>query len=171
MRRFWFQVWEIYVLHEFLHFDKFKVADFKYDNSFSNFNPKYSNKILLIPILFIHLFIHSFFYFAQISIFFILRETLQLGWFVSVYINADLENCPYLCLHMKIICSRFQVKAHSTFWHMWNVCLQTFRNNRIPYKLAYFLRNLQTSQTFNLKILRTKNVKFSGYWFYMNTNR
>ena len=36
-------------------------------------------------------------------------------------------------------------------------------------KIAYFLRNLQTSRTNNSRILRTKNAKFSGYCFYMNT--
>ena len=35
---------------------------------------------------------------------------------------------------------------------------------------AYFLRNLQTSRAINSRILRIKNVKFSGYCFYMNTN-
>ena len=32
------------------------------------------------------------------------------------------------------------------------------------------LRNLQTSQGNNSKILRIKNAKFLGYYFYMNTN-
>ena len=55
-------------------------------------------------------------------------------------------------------------------WGMWKVCLQTFRNNRICWKLAYSLRNLQTSRANNSRILRIKNAKFSGYCFYMNTN-
>ena len=68
---------------------------------------------------------------------------------------------------MKIISRRFHVKTPFMFWDlrtwdMWKVCLQTFRNNRTCWKLAYFLRNLQTS--------RDKNAKFSGYCFYMNTN-
>ena len=33
----------------------------------------------------------------------------------------------------------------------------------------HFLRNLQTSRANNLRILRIKNVKFSGYCFYLNT--
>ena len=62
-----------------------------------------------------------------------------------------------------------------TFWHMrtwdmWQVCLQTFRSNRTCYKLAYFLRNLQTSRANNSRILTIKNAKFSGYCFYINTN-
>ena len=56
-------------------------------------------------------------------------------------------------------------------WHMWKVCLQTFRNKRICWKLAYDLRNLQISQANNSRILRIVNAKFSGYCFYMNTNR
>ena len=52
----------------------------------------------------------------------------------------------------------------------WKVCLQTFRNKRIFLKLAYFLRNLKTSRANHTSIFRIKNVKFSGYCFYMNTN-
>ena len=63
---------------------------------------------------------------------------------------------------------------HFTFWDMriwdmWNVCVQTFRNNRICYKLAYFLRNLQTWKVNISRIHRIKSPKFSGYCFYMNT--
>ena len=37
-------------------------------------------------------------------------------------------------------------------------------------KIAYFLRNLQTSPTDNSTILGIKDAKFSGYCFYINTN-
>ena len=37
-------------------------------------------------------------------------------------------------------------------------------------KLAYILRNLQTSRAINSRILRIGNVKFSGYCFNMNTH-
>ena len=47
------------------------------------------------------------------------------------------------------------------------VYFQTFRNNR---RLAYFLRNLQTSRASNSRILKIKNAKFSGYCFYIKTN-
>ena len=43
-------------------------------------------------------------------------------------------------------------------WDMWKVCLQTFRNKRICKKLAYFLRNLQTSRANNSRILTIKNT-------------
>ena len=36
-------------------------------------------------------------------------------------------------------------------------------------KLAYFLRNFQTSWVNNSRILMIKNAKFLGYCFYMNT--
>ena len=55
-------------------------------------------------------------------------------------------------------------------WDMWKVCLQTFRNNTVCQKLAYFLRNLQTSRANNSRVLRVKNAKFSRCCFYMNTN-
>ena len=76
--------------------------------------------------------------------------------------------------HMKIICWRFEIKTSSILWDMrtWvilKLCLQTFRNNRICQKLAYFLRNLQTSWADDSRILRIKNAKFSGYCFDMNT--
>ena len=54
---------------------------------------------------------------------------------------------------------------------MWKVCLQTFRDNRIFLKFAYFLRNLQTSWANNLSVFRIKNAKFSGHCFHINTNR
>ena len=86
-----------------------------------------------------------------------------------------MNTCQYLRLHMKIICWRFHSKAPSSSWDMstwgmWKVCLQTLRNNRICWKLAYFLRNLRTLRINNSKILRVKNAKFSGYCFYINTN-
>ena len=37
-------------------------------------------------------------------------------------------------------------------------------------KLAYFLKNLQTSRPNNLRILSIKSAKLSGYCFYINTN-
>ena len=37
-------------------------------------------------------------------------------------------------------------------------------------KLGYFLKNLQTLQANNLRILSIKNATFSGYCFYMNAN-
>ena len=57
-----------------------------------------------------------------------------------------------------------------TTWALWKVCLWTFWNNRKCWKLAYLLTNLQTSRASNSKIHRIKNVEFSGYCFYMNTN-
>ena len=53
---------------------------------------------------------------------------------------------------------------------IWNVCLQTYRNNRICSKVACFLRKAQTSPVKNWKILRFENAKFSEYYYYMNPN-
>ena len=53
---------------------------------------------------------------------------------------------------------------------MWKLCLQTFGNNRIRQKLAYFLRHLELSRVNNSRILWIKKAKFSGYCFNMNTN-
>ena len=35
-------------------------------------------------------------------------------------------------------------------------------------EVAYFLRKMQTLRVNNLRILRIKNAKFLGYYFYMN---
>ena len=42
---------------------------------------------------------------------------------------------------------------------MWNVCLQTFRSIKIRKKLAYFLRNLQTSGVNNLRIFQSEDFQ------------
>ena len=78
-------------------------------------------------------------------------------------------------LLLKIICQRLHIKTPFRVrdmgsWDMWKVCLQTWRNNRIRWKLAYFFRNLQTSRANNSIILKFKEAKFSGYCFHMNTN-
>ena len=51
-----------------------------------------------------------------------------------------------------------------------NVCLQIYRNNKICLKIAYLLRKIQTLPVNNSRITRTKNAKFSEYYFYLNTN-
>ena len=76
---------------------------------------------------------------------------------------------------MKIICRRFHIITPFTFWdmrgwHMWNVYLQTFRNNRICEKWAYFLGNLQISRVTNSGILTIKDVKMSGCYIHINKN-
>ena len=53
---------------------------------------------------------------------------------------------------------------------MRNVCLQIYRNNRICWKLAYFLSKIQILRVNNSRILTIKNAKFSSYYFYMNLN-
>ena len=46
-----------------------------------------------------------------------------------------------------------------------NVCLQTYRNNRICSKVEYVLRKTQTSWANNSGILRIKKEKLSGKLF------
>ena len=77
----------------------------------------------------------------------------------------------YLCLHIKMICRRFRFITLISFSDIrtrgiCNVCLQKYRNNRICKKVAYFLRNLQTSRANNSRTLRFKNAKFSEQCFY-----
>ena len=49
---------------------------------------------------------------------------------------------------------------------IWNICLQTYINNRICWKVAHFLRKIQTSRVNNSRIFKIENGKFSGYCFY-----
>ena len=101
----------------------------------------------------------------------------------------------HLGLLIKIICGRFRIIRLFTFFHMcfrdiWNICFETYRNNRICEKVAYFSRKIQVFwvnnsrcekvayfsrkiQVFwvnNSRILRIKNPKLSGYSFHMNPN-
>ena len=72
----------------------------------------------------------------SIHIFFISNVLFNSASVLLKGTNADLKMCQYLRLHMKIICWRFHNKTPFNFWdlrrwHVWKVCLQTFRNNRI----------------------------------------
>ena len=64
------------------------------------------------------------------------------------YINADLKIYQYLCLHMKLI-----------WWRLFFLLFETCAREICNFTGKY-----------NAIILRTKNAKFPGYWFYMNTN-
>ena len=75
-----------------------------------------------------------------------------------MYPNADLKICQYLRLHMNITCPRFYIKTPFTF----------LRYAHVRYVKS--LKNLQTLQANNSRILRMKNVNISGYCFYMKTN-
>ena len=81
----------------------------------------------------------------------------------------------HLGLLIKIICGRFRIIRLFTFLHMcfrdiWNICFETYRNNRICVKVAYFSRKIQVFWVNNSRILRIKNAKLSGYSFHMNPN-
>ena len=78
----------------------------------------------------------------------------------------------HLRLHIKILSWRLHIMILFTFWNIhtrgiWNVCSQTYRNNRISKKLACFLRNIQTSRVNNSRIFRFKNAEFSRNCFHM----
>ena len=73
----------------------------------------------------------------------------------------------YILTDIKIISWRFCILNLINFsvihpWRLWKVCLQTYRNNRISQKVAYFLRKKQTLGANNSTILRSKKAKFSG---------
>ena len=53
---------------------------------------------------------------------------------------------------------------------MQNVCLKTYRNNRIRQKVAFFFKEMHTSQENNSRDLRIKNANFSGYYFCTSVN-
>ena len=58
----------------------------------------------------------------------------------SSYTNADMKICQYLRLYIKNYMPNVSLLP-ITFWYMrtrdaWNVCLQTYINNRIYLKLA-----------------------------------
>ena len=93
----------------------------------------------------------------------------------SRYTNADMKIYRYLCFYIKVICRRVRIVTALTFWDMrtgdiWDVCLETYRNNRICEKVGYLLRKMQTSRVSNSRILRIENAKCSGYYFDINPN-
>ena len=54
---------------------------------------------------------------------------------------------------------------------MRNVCLQTYSNGENTLKISLlFHRNVTLKLVNNKRIREIKNVKFSDYYFYMNTN-
>ena len=75
------------------------------------------------------------------------------------------ENLPISLSSHENNMSKIHIKTPFTFWDMrtwdmWNVCLQILRNNRIRWKLAYFLRNLRASLENDSRIFTIKKTKF-----------
>ena len=97
--------------------------------------------------------------------------TLYLDTFHTVYTNGDMKIYQYLRLLIKKNIPKFShyntVYFLSYTRDISNVCLQTYRNNRIYYKVAYKIQTskIQTSLVNNSIILRIKNAKFLGYCF------
>ena len=76
----------------------------------------------------------------------------------------------YVRVHIKIIPRKFSILNSTCFRVIYpknfrNVSLQTYRNNRIGKKLAYFLRKIQILRKNNSRIFRIKNAKCSVYSF------
>ena len=89
------------------------------------------------------------------------------------YTNADFKICQYLCLYKKIICWRFHINTPFKLGAR-EICEKfVYKHSEIigfvKNRVCYCLRNLQISWENNSRILRV-NAKFSGYYFYTNTN-
>ena len=72
------------------------------------------------------------------------------------------KSFKYIFLHIKDIIT--QISHCNTFCDTPDVYLQTDKNSL---KSSLFLREIQT---IILRILNVKNMKFSGYYFYINRN-
>ena len=101
------------------------------------------------------------------------RKTKRIShnFYLKVYTNAEMKIYQYLCILMKRICSKFHIETPFTFWdmrtrNMWKVCLQTFRNNRICKKLAYYLRNLKLHRQLTREFLVLRMRNFQAFVFY-----
>ena len=80
----------------------------------------------------------------------------------------------YIRVHIKMILWKFRILNPKSFrviyrQSLWNVYLETFRDNIIRWKVSYFLRKIQTLWVNNSITLWIKNANFSGYYFYENT--
>ena len=92
------------------------------------------------------------------------------------YINADLKISIYVRAHIKGIPCKFCILNPKSFRVIYplslqNICLQTYRNNRIGKKLTYFLRKMQIVRVNNSIIFRIRKTKFSGNYFYIKKNK
>ena len=84
---------------------------------------------------------------------------------MQIWNSNDKNNMPKV-LHSNIV--YFLRYTHS---YLWNVCLQTYTNNRISLKLAYFLKKIQTSRVHNSSIVRFNYAKFSKALFLCEPER
>ena len=53
---------------------------------------------------------------------------------------------------------------------MRNVCLQTYRNNRMRQKVVYFFKKMHPSRVNNSRVLRIKNYYITVLFLYEHTN-
>ena len=75
-----------------------------------------------------------------------------------------------MCTSVSVFCIIYMYNLFSSFREFTYqppiiVRLQTYINDKIRWKVAYFLRKIQTLRVNYSRILRIKNAKFSGYCF------
>ena len=61
--------------------------------------------------------------------------------------------CLSSLISLLIYTKNYKVSLHNNSFDKQNVCLQTYRDNRICWKIDFFLRKMQTSPVDNLKTL------------------
>ena len=97
------------------------------------------------------------------------------NWLATIkrYTNTDLKICPNLHLRMEIMFWRFHIKTLFTSWDMctwdvWKFCLQTFRDNRIRWKLVYFIRINKLHGQITREFVELRMRNFQGIVFIWN---
>ena len=106
----------------------------------------------------------KFWFFRKVS-----ENTISTAFCVW-FLNLPICLCSYKNSILKIRIRNPRNSRVIYLYSLRNACLQTFRNNRICLKLAYFLRKIWALRENNSRILTIKNVKLSGYYFYVNLN-
>ena len=85
------------------------------------------------------------------------------------YTNAALINSLYVRVHTKIIPWKFHILDHQNFWvfYPWMFVYKQWETIEYVKNSLIFKTNLWVKSS---RILRIKNAKLSGYYFYMNRN-
>ena len=108
-------------------------------------------------------FCYGKFYFLPISAFWIYRKNIVMVnsnfCLLLKYTNADMKIYQHLSLHIKILCRWFCIVTLFTLWDthtrdIWNVCLQTYRDNTLPVKIKS-AKKKSGKNYFSVKILIT----------------
>ena len=78
--------------------------------------------------------------------------------------------CQFILLHIKYNTFHSRGCPQSKYAKCVFKNIQSMLETQSMFKVANFLRKMQTSRVNNSRILRVKNANFQGYYFYMNTN-